>query len=387
MADEPLGDIPLFREIQKLLASGNGPINFELARQIAVGVAQPAPQWEASPRDVQAYAAVVREAETMLASYTRLDLPEPFGLEVVGRRGWIEITLSDWEWLLVRFADRFGSATGVQEQAAVGAALSQVSPLLLGIQAGTLVGGLATRALGRYDYPIPRSGDDLIFVAPNVDDVGRGFEFGDDWRRLLAFRETAPHLVVSSTPWVSPYWKSLLVEVVDSLEIDLSDIERRLEGLGAQAPGAMGDDLPNQIQLPLVANERHDRAVERLRAFFGVLEGYCGHSVGEVAGVVVPDEDRYSEALLRHRVAESQAESLLAGVLGLEGTRRLVQIGTTFCNAVVSLRGLSTLNLVWAAPDNLPTTAELKDPFTWLDRVGPEDASPPASDGDDLGLD
>ena len=33
------------------------------------------------------------------------------------------------------------------------------------------------------------------------------------------------------------------------------------------------------------------------------------------------------------------------------------------------LEGLPALNRVWEAPDNLPTYAELKDPFVWIDRV------------------
>ena len=36
MTQDPFGDIPLFREIQRLLASGGGPVNLEIARQIAL---------------------------------------------------------------------------------------------------------------------------------------------------------------------------------------------------------------------------------------------------------------------------------------------------------------------------------------------------------------
>ncbi|MGH2809144.1 MAG: hypothetical protein ACRDKT_17910, partial [Actinomycetota bacterium] len=39
MSQDPF-DIPLFREIQKILASGEGPLNMEIARQVATAVTQ-----------------------------------------------------------------------------------------------------------------------------------------------------------------------------------------------------------------------------------------------------------------------------------------------------------------------------------------------------------
>jgi uncharacterized protein (DUF2342 family) len=35
----------------------------------------------------------------------------------------------------------------------------------------------------------------------------------------------------------------------------------------------------------------------------------------------------------------------------------------------VQLKGLPALNQMWAAPDNVPTLNEIKDPFAWMERV------------------
>ena len=43
--------------------------------------------------------------------------------------------------------------------------------------------------------------------------------------------------------------------------------------------------------------------------------------------------------------------------------------GSTFCTAIVRLDGMGALNRVWEAPDNLPLTQEIKDPFAWRERV------------------
>jgi uncharacterized protein (DUF2342 family) len=39
----------------------------------------------------------------------------------------------------------------------------------------------------------------------------------------------------------------------------------------------------------------------------------------------------------------------------------------------VKLRGIRSLNSMWEAPDNLPTLEEIRDPFTWMERVLPEE--------------
>ena len=60
---------------------------------------------------------------------------------------------------------------------------------------------------------------------------------------------------------------------------------------------------------------------------------------------------------------------MLRAMLGWISDPALEQSGITFCNAVVELRGIAALNKVWEAPDNLPTLAEVRDPFQWIERV------------------
>ena len=60
---------------------------------------------------------------------------------------------------------------------------------------------------------------------------------------------------------------------------------------------------------------------------------------------------------------------MLNSMLGWNPDPSLQQSGTTFCNAIVELHGMAVLNQVWAAPDNLPSYDEIKDPFAWMERV------------------
>ena len=69
-------DTPLFREIQRVLSSSSGPVNWELARQIGIASAQegredPAP----TEQDRRSFEEAVRVAELHVARFTGLEPP------------------------------------------------------------------------------------------------------------------------------------------------------------------------------------------------------------------------------------------------------------------------------------------------------------------------
>jgi putative hydrolase len=245
-----------------------------------------------------------------------------------------------------------------------------VVPLLMGLQAGTLVGHLAAESLGRHDQPIPRDdGGRLFFVLANVERVGEEYGFDPEgFRRWLALHEVSRDLVARSVPWLQRYAKSLLAEVVDAIEIDASDLERRFMDLQSEGIEALAQGIGPDNTLPIVSTERHRRALERLRAFLALFEGYATHAARQVAPQIVSDAPRIDEGMTRRRAAPSEGESLLSGVLGISVDRPLESAGATFCAAVTELKGPAALNRVWDAPDNLPDGQEIRDPFSWIER-------------------
>lgn len=375
---QPFGDIPLFRELQRILASGQGPINFEIARQIAGTLATQAPDPSPSPDETRSFADGVREAEVLLTGYMRLSSDEPLRSKTMGRATWVLAALDGWKWLLEGLATRFTHAlSGVgPDEGDPGAApmaqmMGQVAPLLLGIQTGTVVGNLSTDALARHDPPIPLDDDaSLFFVTPNVATVADAYDLEPGaFRGWLALHETARQLVVTSTPWVGRYFRSLLVALVDSIEIDTADMERRLMDLQSGGPEALQSGAAMNQMIPIAATERHERALATLRSFLAVFEGYAEHAAAAVKPTLLGDTARIDEGMGRHRAAPSEGKAMLASVLGIERDRALESAGQTFCAAVMKLRGIAALNEVWAAPDNLPTLGEIKDPFAWMERV------------------
>lgn len=371
-----MGDIPLFREIQKLLSSSQGPINLEIAGQVANAVNQDSSDY-IDPEDARALGEAVRNSEFIVAGYTRLVVEEPARVEAISRRRWIGSTMTGWNWLLTHLASRFSSEVTSfasergEDVNPMGAVMGQIAPLLLGMQAGTLVGQLARDALGRYDPGIPRDDDGhLFFVTSTVNAVADEYGFDRDaFRRWLALEDVVRHTVARTASWVDRYRRSLFIELVDSLEIDASDLEARLADLQSRGPEALEQGFDTSQMLPIVQTPRHTKALDTVRAFVAVFDGYARHVSNAVAAQVVGETARIDEGMRRRAASPTEGRAMLNAMLGWRQDPTLEQSGTTFCNAVVELHGIATLNRVWEAPDNLPTVAEVRDPFQWIERV------------------
>src|SRR5213080_4476086 len=94
--DVPLGDvfseIPLFREIQRVLMSSSGPVNWELARQVGIAlVASAGDDPSATAEDRQGFEDTVRAAELHVAEFTGLPQPtDVVRVETLRRAEWVE---------------------------------------------------------------------------------------------------------------------------------------------------------------------------------------------------------------------------------------------------------------------------------------------------------
>ena len=61
---------------------------------------------------------------------------------------------------------------------------------------------------------------------------------------------------------------------------------------------------------------------------------------------------------------------VLQKLIGLEAKLKQYEQGERFIEAVEAAGGPELLERAWEDPANLPTLAEIRDPDTWLERVG-----------------
>src|SRR3989442_1005980 len=96
---DPMNDVPLFREIQRVLLSSPGPVNWELARQVGIATASwgaddPAPTEE----DRRGLDETVRAAELAVAGFTGLPTPSELAdVQAVRRGQWVVPNIAAFE--------------------------------------------------------------------------------------------------------------------------------------------------------------------------------------------------------------------------------------------------------------------------------------------------
>ncbi|MEX0651512.1 MAG: zinc-dependent metalloprotease, partial [Actinomycetota bacterium] len=238
MDPEALRDAPLFQEMQRVMSASSGPVNWEIARQVAVaGAAEAGEDKEATDDERHGFEESVRVAELHVARFTGLEAPTDVAeVRAVRRAEWIGANTENLAGLLEPAARRIGESMDLAqrealppEMQAMSGMLSQLSPLLMGAQVGQVLGFLAQRVLGQFDVALPRSGPGVVmFVVANV----RRFETDwslepTDFRTFVAIHEVT-HRFEFAQPWARERFAALLDDFLSTLRIDLEGMQARL---------------------------------------------------------------------------------------------------------------------------------------------------------------
>jgi coenzyme F420 biosynthesis associated uncharacterized protein len=388
----PLGDVlsevPLFREIQRVLLSSTGPINWELARQVGIAIASwgnedPAP----SEDDRRGLAATVRAAELAVADFTSLPMPADIvQVEAFRRTQWVEANVTGLRELLDPVAAKLGSAIG---QAAPGfpedmhsmpeglggqgemlqLLMGRMLPLLLGAQVGSVLGYLGQRVLGQFDLAVPRPGGSLYFVIPNIQQFERDWSLPPmEFRAWVALHEVT-HRFEFAGAWVRPHFLELVRDLVEHAEIDLAGIQQRMETLDLSDPDALSEafDSVGNLFGQATTTEQHLR-IARVQAFMSAAEGYGDHVMETVGRRMLSSYPQIDEAIRRYREGR-HADQAMERLLGLEMKMEQYRLGQEFCARVAELSDDATLSRMWGSADSLPSMPELEEPSLWLSRV------------------
>ncbi|MFN2543636.1 MAG: zinc-dependent metalloprotease [Actinomycetota bacterium] len=377
---ELFNEVPLFREIQRVLLAGSGPINWELARQVGIAMASwgrddPAPTED----DRKGLEDTVRAAELHVAELTGLEPPPGIGsVEVCRRAQWVETAIQDLKEIVapaaVRVADAFtkaqmGEVPAEAAQVAQGV-LGQLSPLLLGAQAGTVLGSLAQKAFGNHDISAPRPASGrLSFVAANIAQFERDWSVQPmEFRAWVALHEVV-HRFQFARPWAYPHLRSLVEDYVSTLEIDVDAIREQLERLDPSDPEALQGLLGEGSGLFGSTLDPDQRIkLERVQAFVAAVEGHGDHVTGALGRTMLSSSSRIEEAVARSREDDTD-DPFFERLLGIEMKRDLHARGRTFCERVVEQTDESTLSRMWGSAESLPSLPELDEPTLWLSRI------------------
>jgi putative hydrolase len=385
----PLED--LMRNLARLLTT-QGPVNWEIARQMAQYAATGGePESNPDPVSRVRLEELLRVAELRVAEATGLEVSAGvLTVRAVTPREWALRTLEDWKPLLERLASRMNSTlaaggpdelaseatasgpTGGDPMAQLFGNLPQVlGPFLFGMQAGSMVGQLASRAMGQYDLPMPRPPrDELIMVTATIDAFASDWSLApDDVRLWVCLRETANHAVLGR-PHVRARLDQLIGEYVGAFEADPESLQDRLQAFDPTDMSSMQEVFSDpETLLGELQNDAQRRVQVPLRSLLAAVAGYVDHVMDLAGRPLIASYVPLTEALRRRRLEESGGTRILGQLLGVTLDAASYERGQAFVAGVVERAGEDGLARLWRSERELPTPAELDAPGLWLARI------------------
>jgi putative hydrolase len=362
------GKVPLFAELQKLLSWQGGPVNWDLAQQVAVSQLASGHRAPTPGERVQV-AEAVRLGDLWLDSATAL----PSGVTAVqawSRVEWVERTLPVWSALCDPVAARVVGAmsaavpTEAGEQA--GQLVGMLAPfggMMFGAQVGQALASLAAEVVSSTDIGLPLGPAGVAALLPeNVAAFGSGLERpAEEVRLFLALREAAHHRLFGHVPWL----RQRLLDTVDAyargIQVDPDAIERVISEMDPSDPSSMQQALQGGMFEPQTTPEQRV-VLTRLETLLALVEGWVDEVVALAATDRLPGADALLETLRRRRATGGPAEQTFATLVGLELRPRRLREAAALWRALRVQRGTDGRDELWRHPDLLPTADDLDDP-------------------------
>lgn len=378
--DDLAGKIPLFAELQRLLSGSGGPVNWDLARQLAISNLV-ANHRSISSADTSAVADAMRLADIWLDGAT--DLPSGVStVEAWSQVDWVEKTIATWAALCDPVAGRVVAAMSgalppeVAAQAGpLAPVMSQFGGMMFGAQLGQGLAALAAEVVSTTEIGLPLgpAGTGALVVA-NLDSLAAGLERPvADVRLFQALREAAHHRLFSHVPWL----RQQVIEAVDAygrgIEIDPQAIASALTEIDPSNPESMQNALSGGLFEPK-NTAAQNIALRRLETLLALIEGWVDTVVSSAAGERMQGAAALAEAVRRRRAAGGPAEQTFATLVGLELRPRRLRDAATLWGAMGQLHSASARDGLWNHPDLLPTSEDLDDPLGFASAYGKTDA-------------
>jgi len=376
--------------------TGGGTGGSDPARQIAMAVAsEGGSEPNVDPVVRIGYESLLRVAELQIADRTGLQVAHAAALHLrpVTRTAWASASVDAYRPYLTRMShipgdpgdpggpSDMGSGPHLDPSdqdadpstAWLSGLLAAMAPMMAGITTGTMVGRLALRSLGTYDLPIPRDGDELLIVVPNVEAFATDWSLpAEDLRLWICLHEVAHHAVLG-VPHLRTVLTDLLTRHAGAFRNDPSALRDRLGDIdltgGPEALVRLQESLDPEMVLGAVRSPEQEALLPRLEALVAVVIGYVDHVMDDIGSTLIGSYRQVTEAVRRRRVGTGEADRFVERILGLDLTQEQVDRGAAFVDGVVERSGGEGLDRLWADERNLPTPAEVDAPGLWLARI------------------
>jgi putative hydrolase len=369
-----------FQQLGQMLSYEGGPVNWEMAKDIArqtvaQGAQDGSKDASVSAGERAAVQEALRLADLWLDGAT--SLPSGAGSAVAWSRAeWVEATLPVWKELVDPVAERVGAAMGgvlpEEMQAMAGPLLGMMRSMggaMFGTQIGQALGVLAGEVVGSTDVGLPLGPAGKAALLPgNIANFGAGLGVPEDEVRLyLALREAAHQRLFAHVPWLRAHLFGAVEGYARGIKVDTARLEDAVGQLDPANPQALQDALQQGMFQPEDTPEQK-AALARLETALALVEGWVDAVVHTAAAPHLPSASALRETLRRRRATGGPAEQTFATLIGLELRPRRLRDASRLWASLTDARGMDGRDGLWAHPDMLPTADDLDDPDGFVHR-------------------
>ena len=396
------------RQFADLLSYSGGPVNWELAKNLArhAIAAKGDPSVLANERT--AVTDAIRLADLWLDDVTTF----PSGIrkiEAWSQSEWLEATFPVWSALCdpiaAKAVDAMGSMvafdpsqldsdvpaemramlSGMGGLSAFAPMMRQLGGAMLGGQIGTAVGELAGDMASSTDIGLPLGPEGTAALLPSgVTAFGEGLSVDiGEVRLFLALREAAHHRLFGHVPWLRQHLLGAVEAYAAGITVDVSRLRDTLPELDMSNPEeALREALSGEGLFRPEDTPQQKAALARLETALALVEGWVATVVSAAAESRLVHAVALAEAIRRRRASGGPAERTFATLVGLELRPRMLREAAALWTGVTLARGADGRDALWAHPDLLPTSDDLENPDVFLNGTTDLDISD-FEDGED----
>lgn len=368
------------QQIQNMLgSSGEGPVNWKIAEQVARENITTNHLDRLSAADGDAARDALRTASLWLDAATefypakssglawnRLDfvahalptfrrLLEPVGANI--SRAFYESFTAQLENMPPEMRGMFGDPTKF---------MGKMTATMIGVQYGTGLAELAAHSFGSTDTGLPlMEGSRTALVPANVADFAQELEVpADEVMLYVAARESAAARLYNRVPWLRARVLDTVAAFAREIAIDTDAIESQLrDSLQSQSP-ITALDLSSVCTLELSGQQQE--LLGRLEHVLSLAEGWVAHVSSLAIAPHLPHAIALQEMFIRRYATDNPAKAVWEKQLGMQLAPKSLRAATAFWQLAYTKLGAAQRDGLWAHPDLLPTPEALADPDTFF---------------------
>jgi len=383
------------RQFADLLSYSGGPVNWELAKNLArhAIAAKGDPSVLANER--AAVTDAIRLADLWLDDVTTF----PSGIrkiEAWSQSEWLEATFPVWsslcEPIAIKGVDAMSSMVNIdpsqlgedmpeEMRAMLGGLgglgglqglapmLRQLGGAMIGGQTGTAVGELAGEMVSSTDVGLPLGPEGTAALLPSgVAAFGAGLSVDiGEVRLFLALREAAHQRLFAHVPWLRQHLFGAVEAYANGITVDMNRLREAMPDIDiVNNPEALREALGGETLFMPEDTPQQKAALARLETALALVEGWVATVVAAAAGPRLTHADALAEAIRRRRATGGPSERTFATLVGLELRPRMLREAAVLWAGLGAARGIEGRDALWAHPDLLPTAADLEDPDAFV---------------------